>query len=308
MRAKFMEITFLTKLEKTNVNASGTEGNITVLKKTEEIDGTQRVYISGASLKYALKTYWEENGLSLSPMKRKTKMAQITTECNPEKYIDDDLLGYLDTESNNKRVAPVKTNGMISIFPYKGDLDRGVRFDPEGMQHSMFDLEIVTNVFRSNWAVELDRIGEYEVIVSKDKKTKKEVREKKRIPTEEKEKRVKALLKGLFNLWSRVKQTNYLTKMNPEVIVLAFRDDKSLTIADKLRVNRDYELDIEAFKEAIDYHKDSLKKVYLAGFKSFVKNWDAVVKELDGYQNIVKVMDITDLKNMVLSDDFKFYE
>lgn len=295
MKAKFMEIVFLTKLEKTNINASGTEGNITVLKKTEEIDGTQRIYVSGASLKYSLKEYLKENGWELSPIKRKTKAAQITTQCDPSKYIDDDLLGYMDTESDRKRVAPVKTNGMISLFPYRGDLDRGVRFDPEGKQHSLYDMEIATNVFRSNWAVELDRVGYFED-------------EDKTLDAGEREKRIKAFLKGIFNLWSRVKQTNFLTKISPEVAVIVFRDDKTLTVADKLRINEQYELDIDALKEVIDYHKDGIKEIYIAGFKSFVKNWDAVKKELDGYAGgKVKVMDLTELKNMFLGNSFKFY-
>jgi len=294
MRANFMEIAFLSKLEKTNINASGTEGNVTILKKTEEIDGTQRIYISGASLKYAIKTYLAENGWILSEIKPKTRTAQITTECNPKERIDDDLFGYLDTEADKKRVAPIKTNGMISLFPYKGDLNRGVRFDPEGKEHSLYDIEIATNVFRSNWAVELDRIGkgdDWEV------------------PAEEKEKRIKAFLKALFNLWSRVKQTNFLTKISPEVIVFAFRDDKTLTIADKLRIDENYNLDVEALKEALDYHKDSLKEVYIGGMKSFVKNWDDVVEELNGYlDGKIRVKDLPSLKDLVISNDFKFYE
>ena len=236
-----------------------------------------------------------ELGWKLSPIKRKTKTAQITTQCDEEKYIDDDLFGYMDTETDKKRIAPVKTNGMISIFPYKGDIDRGVRFDPEGKEHSMFDLEITTNVFRSNWAIELDRVG---VIESENKE----------LPADEKNKRVKALLTAILNLWSRVKQTNYLTKMSPDILVLVFRDDKTLTVGDKLRIDESYNLDIDALKEVLDYHKDGIKEVYIAGFGSFLNNWDELVKELNGYlDGKVKVMKLTEFKNLVLSEDFKFF-
>lgn len=48
----FVEITFLTKVEKSILNAAGTSGgNLTELKKTTEIDGTQRVFVSGSSVK-----------------------------------------------------------------------------------------------------------------------------------------------------------------------------------------------------------------------------------------------------------------
>jgi len=294
MRANFMEIAFLSKLEKANINASGTEGNVTILKKTEEIDGTQRIYISGTSLKYAIKTYLAENGWKLSEIKSKTRTAQITTECNPKERMDDDLFGYLDTEADKKRVAPIKTNGMVSLFPYKGDLNRGVRFDPRGKEHSLYDVEIATNVFRSNWAIELDRVGNGENW---------------EISANEKEKRIKAFLRALFNLWSRVKQTNFLTKISPEVVVIVFRDDKTLTIADKLRIDENYNLDIQALKEAIDYHKDAIKEVFIGGMKSFIRNWDAVVTRLNRHlEGKVKVMDLTTLKDNLLSSGFKIYK
>jgi CRISPR-associated protein Cst2 len=293
MRAKFLELAFLSKLEKTNVNASGVEGNITVLKKTEDIDGTQRVYISGASIKYAIKTYLEENGWTLSQPKAKTKTAQITTQCDPKKYIDDDLFGYLDTDTDKKRVAPVKTNGMISLFPYKGDLNRGVRFDPEGKQHSMYDIEILTNVFRSNWAIELDRIGYLED-------------DGKILPANERDNRVKALMRSILNLWSRVKKTNFLTKMNPEVLVMLLKDDKSISIGDKLKIDQKYNLDITALEEALVFSEDSIKEAYIAGMKSFINNWKDVKERLGSMKN-VQVMDMTSFKKMILGGNFNFY-
>ncbi len=304
MRSRFMEIVFLTKVEKTNINASGTEGNITSLKKTTEIDDTQRVFISGVSLKYSIKEYLRDLGYELSPIKGKEKGegkergAQITTECNPEKYIDDDLFGYMDTKSDNKRVAPVKTNGMISLFPYKNDMNRGVRFDPEGQNHSLYDLEIVTTVFRSNWAIELDRIGIENVKVNNKSILV-------NIKDEEKEKRAKAFLESIFNLWSRVKQSNYLTSISPQIIALVFRDDKTLTIGDKLRIDENYNLDIDSLIEAIDYHKNRIKEVYIGYSNSFIKNGDELVKKCQN--NGIKVMPIAELKNKVLNNEFRLF-
>jgi len=294
MKARFAEIAFLTKVDKANLNAAGTEGNLTILKKTREIDGTERVYISGASVKYAVKEYLQELGWKLSQVKVKTKKAQITTACQPEKYIDDDLFGYMDTERDLKRAAPVKTNGMISLFEYLGDLNRGVRFDPtKTAQHSLYDIEIATTVFRSNWAVELDRIG-----LLDDGKT---------IPDDERERRVKALLESLFNMWSRVKQSNFLCKLGPETLVLVLRNDKTLTIADKLKIDKEFNLDLKALKEAIRYGEDKIIKVYLGYFESFLKNHDELKSLRSEYPKILEVMPLADLKKKVLSDDFTLY-
>ena len=78
--------------------------------------------------------------------------SQISSSCDPEKYIDDDLFGYFDTAKEEARNAPVKTSGMISLFSTKPDVDNLVRFSETSEDHSLFDKEISTNVFRSSWA------------------------------------------------------------------------------------------------------------------------------------------------------------
>jgi CRISPR-associated protein Cst2 len=290
-----MEVVFLAKAEKSNVNASGTEGNITSLKKTTEIDDTQRIFISGASAKYSLKQYLADTGWELSPLKSKTKAAQITTECKPKKYIDDDLFGYMDTEKDVKRVAPVKTSGMIALFPYANDLNRGVRFDPETQKHSLYDIEIATSVFRSNWVIELDRVGVT---------TQKAEGEVFSLPPKEKEKRVKAFLEGIFNFWSRVKQSTYLTNLSPEVIVIVARDDKAITIGDKLRIDAGHNLDVNGLREALEYHSQRIKEAYIGYFGSFLKNAD---KASDLQNEKVKVLPITELKKMILDDGYRIF-
>lgn len=47
-----------------------------------------------------------------------------------------------------RRTSVVRTNGMISIFPYQEDRDFGVRYDPTGDQHNIYETEITTNVMR----------------------------------------------------------------------------------------------------------------------------------------------------------------
>lgn len=316
MRARFMEVAFLTKIEKTNINASGTEGNVSSLKKTEEIDGTQRIFISGASIKYNVKEYLKEMDWELSKIEPKIQRRgrgateeveeagrQVTTACQPDKYIDDDLFGYMDTSVRppKKRVAPIKTNGLISLFPYRGDINRGVRFDPTGAeQHSLYDIEITTNVFRSNWAIELDRIGEFGDRLEAGK------RGIKSIKADEKDKRVKALLESLFNLWSRVKQSNFLSKLTPEIMVIVLRDDKTLTIADKLSIDEAKRLKTNELREALKYHAKRIKEAYLGYFPSFVSN-QAEIDSLQGLEGKLKVSALSELKDMILGDDFKLY-
>jgi CRISPR-associated protein Cst2 len=117
-------------------------------------------------MKWSVKKYWEENekrtNEKISDIVEKEAGAQISSSCDPAKYIDDDLFGYFNTAKNQARYAPVKTSGMISLFDVGTDIDNLVRYSQKSQNHSLFYKEISTNVFRSTWAIELDRIGKAE--------------------------------------------------------------------------------------------------------------------------------------------------
>jgi len=286
-----IEIAYLTKIEKGNLNADSTKGNITILKKTHEINGDERVYISGESIKYSIKKYLKaEEGVDLSPIKERTEESQLTTECDPGQYIDDDLFGYMDTQENLKRTAPVKTNGLISIFPWKSDINQGVRFSEEGEQHSMHNLEITTTVMRGNFLLDLDRVGKWEEGETKEKV---------------KNERLRKLMRSIFNLWGGANQTNYLTDIKPQVIIITERNDKAITIGNKLMIDEKYDLDIKSLKEALKYSSDEIEKVYFSSFSSFLNNLDEVKKELENMDELdVEIRPMDELKKIMVDKNF----
>jgi CRISPR-associated protein Cst2 len=222
---------------------------------------------------------------------------QITTQCDPKNFIEDDLFGYMDTSKNVRRTAPAKTNGMIALFDYTGDLNRGVRYDPTGEEHSLYDIEIVTNVFRSNWALELDRVG-----LRTDQKEGEDFN----LDANEREKRVKAFLGAIFHLWSRVKQTNLLSSMGPEVLVMILRDDKTLAIGDKLTIDRQYRLNTDSLLDALRLHESRIKESYIGYSLSFLRNIEQVTGLTKDFPNL-NVMRLPELRDRVLSDDFRIY-
>jgi CRISPR-associated protein Cst2 len=298
----FVEISFLTKVEKAILNAAGTGGgNLTELKKTTEIDDTQRVFVSGSSMKWSIKKYWEENEKRTeeltSPILEKEQGAQISSSCDPSKYIDDDLFGYFNTAKNQARYAPVKTSGMISIFDIGPDIDNLVRYSKTSQNHSLFDKEISTNVFRSTWAIELDRIGKTEKGV--------DAKDSIDLPTKIKERRVKLFLESLFNLWLRTQQTNYLTNTQPDLVAIVFREDKSLVLGNKLSIDKQYNVDIEELKEALEYHHDRISLAYLASHKSFIKNFEELMSLNGELGGKLVVSDLITLKDKLLSPEFK---
>lgn len=207
------------------------------------------------------------------------------------------MFGYFNTAKNQARYAPVKTSGMISLFDVGPDIDNLVRYSQKSKNHSLFDKEISTNVFRSTWAVELDRIGKAEKGV--------EAKDAVDLPTKTKERRVKLFLESLFNLWLRTQQTNYLTNTQPDLVAIIFREDKSLVVGNKLSIDKQYNIDLETLKEAIGYHHNKISLAYVASHKSFIKNFEELMSLNGQLENKVFVSDLITLKEKLLSDEFK---
>jgi CRISPR-associated protein Cas7/Cst2/DevR subtype I-B len=299
-------------------------------------------------MKWSIKQYWNENqdrtGQKTSPVIPKVKVikqpatisgtakkstdkssagstgnditqeeqreSQISSTCDPEKYIDDDLFGYFDTAKQVARNAPVKTSGMISLFGTRPDVDNLVRYSETSEDHSLFDKEISTNIFRSSWAIELDRIGVARI-------ANKELRGNNAVDIDVapdiKEKRVKLLLESIFDLWQRTQQTNYLTNTQPQLMTVVFRNDKSLIVGDKLKVDQQSNLKVEPLMEIMRYHGDKISLAYVACHKSFINNYDALKGLKDELQGLkddgplsgkVFVSDMVELKQKLLSDKF----
>lgn len=297
-----MELTFLTKVEKSVLNAAGTSGgNLTELKKTTEIDNTQRIFVSGSSMKWSIKQYWKENEKmtkeKISPVMEKEAGAQISSSCDPSKYIDDDLFGYFNTGKNLARYAPVKTGGMISLFDVGPDIDNLVRYSEKSQNHSLFDKEVSTNIFRSTWAVELDRVGKSE--------SESEFKNTVDLPVAVKERRIKLFLEAIFNLWQRTQQTNYLINTQPDVMTVMFRQDKSLVVGDRLLIDTNYNLNLQNLEEMLRYHGNKISLEYIAAHKSFCKNFEELAKLTGSFDGKLAVSDLVDLKDKLLSEDFK---
>lgn len=302
-----LEIVYLTGVEGANLNAAGTEGVISVLKKTEDITGQEFIRVSGQSVKYQIRQIWkDESSTPISPVKSRGALGKvIISEGKPIKYIDDDLFGYMIATAGGKlekkRTGVVRTNGMISLFPYKGDRDFAVRYDPNDPagKHNIYEVEITTNVMRGNFFVELDRLGIFEKIELGGKKDGE-------IPEKEKELRLHALFNAIFNYYGGAHLSNYFTKTYPEIIAIAILKRKSPVIGDKLVVtgkkDGKYIVDIARLKEAITTFDDNIEELLIGGFATVIENWQDITVLKN---NKVKVLSLKELKKEIA--DKKFY-
>jgi len=321
---KAIEVVTLTKVEGANLNSNGTEGVISVLKKIRDpIDGREYVRVSGQSVKYHLRQILRELGWELSQITPKSEGGQkvIVSAGEPHKYIDDDLFGYMiakKVDGRNatlRRTAVVRTNGMMSLFPYMEDRDFGVRYDPTGDNHNIYETEITTNVMRANFFIEVDRLGVFKEGLEVPKLEGLEtVKEKDPtgnevtlyvLPKEKREKRLRAILRAIMEYHGGAKLSNFFTKVYPEIAVVVLLKRKIPIIGDALRVERRYEngklvLDVALLRETLEAFIDNVEKVYIGAFKSRFANFDELKKLeenfKDGETKLVEVLEMSELK------------
>jgi CRISPR-associated protein Cst2 len=301
---KGLEIVYLTKIEGANLNSNGTEGVISVLKKVRDpVDMKEYIRVSGQSVKYQLRQILKNLDLKVSQVISRQESGEkvIVSEGNPETYIDDDLFGYMiaKKEKNRnitkKRTAPVRTNGLISIFPYQEDRDFGVRYDPTGDQHNIFETEIATNIMRGNFFIELDRVGKF---------TSEETEKDSELPIEEREKRVKALLSAIQIYYGGAHLSRFFTKTYPEVIVVVFLNRKIPVIGDNLRIKQEYKegkyiLDTALIKEIYETFSEYINKMYIG----IIKEKFANINEIENLENEkIKVLSLRDLKDTLAKE------
>lgn len=116
-----INIAYIFKTSLGSINGSWTEGNVGTIKKITTPSGLQHPYISGQSIKYQIRKAWKEMKLEnfLSDVKSAEKKEGVNfTAGNPEKFIDDDLLGYMIASKgeNRRRTAVVRTSAAIGLF------------------------------------------------------------------------------------------------------------------------------------------------------------------------------------------------
>lgn len=307
MENKGIEIVTLTKVEGANLNSNGTEGVISVLKKVRDpVDMEEYVRVSGQSVKYQLRRILEEMGEPVSQIISKKESGEkvIVSAAKPEEYVDDDLFGYMVAKKeNNKnvtklRTAPVRTNGLISLFPYQEDRDFGVRYDPDGDQHNIHETEIATNIMRGNFFIEVDRVGNFterevvmeNVVIMKG---------------EERERRIKSFIEALMMYYGGAHLSRFFTKTYPEAIIVTFLNRKIPIVGDNFRIKQKYDdgkyrMDCSLVEEVLETFDEYLNKAYIGILESKFAN----LEEIKGLSNDkIQILPLKELKEKIKEEN-----
>ncbi len=265
--AKALTITYLVQTSMASLNGSDKEAdNISSIKKITR--GTEEYpYGSSQWVRRALRDQLANLGWELSEgVAASIAKGAATTQQNPDKYIDDDLFGFMGTEKGDetqkgsaiKRTSPVRVSPLVSFDKYEGDLDFGTNYMgvEAGGTPNIFETEIHSGVYRGTVLIELDRVGCGEGFNNE-------------LSAKEKTNRVKALLTALKNLWSSGRQTRYLTDISPKFVAAAILKVKNPIFLESV-VPMNGGINTELLEETVnDYSEEILNYVFGARKKLF---------------------------------------
>ncbi len=259
--AKALTLTYLTPVSFASLNGSDKEAdNISSIKKISV--GTEQLpYVSSQAVRRALRNQLEVLGEQLSEgVTASQAKGAATTEQEPAKYIDDDLFGYMGTETgadgakgkSTKRTSVVRVSPLIAQNPYMGDLDFGTNYMgvKAGGDPNIFETEIHSGMYRGTILIELDRVGSGDGF---DKG--------KEIYNKEKAARVKNLLISIKNLWASGRQTRFLADISPKFVAAAMLKTKNPIFLESIQVKGNV-LNTEMIKETLsDYSAETVASV-----------------------------------------------
>jgi len=275
-----LTITYLSKVTFASLNGADKDvDNINPIKKLSLNNGQELPYVSSQTIRRALRDNLEDMGCEISVITAGTGKNPPKTECNLEKYIDDDLFGYMDASGNQQRTSPVRVESLVALNIYKGDLDFGTNLmsKDEGGNPNIFETEIHSGYYRGTILIELDRVG------SEGKKGDQNYFE---LSNKIKKERLLKFLDAFRTLWSSGRQTRFLADISPKFIAAALMTAKNPIFLEAVNIEKD-QINIEELKTVTADYGKFIEKSIFATQNAIFKSDDEIVKSLaDGFKDI----------------------
>lgn len=233
MRINCITFSAVIRMDIGNPNSGYNEDIISTIKKIQHPNGDSYPYISGQSIRRMVRERMKDMGFQNSPksMDSGKGKSPYSTSCDPVKYPDDDLFGYMYAKSDSSetssvmvsRTSPVRVSPAIALFPYSYGRDLGLQNNSDIHQnHRMYETEVSSNWLTYSVLVEVDRVG-----VGKS-----EIRQGNQtvdweVPVEERIRRIRGLLNSFFYLWGGGKQSRLLTNESPVAVAISIQSVKN---------------------------------------------------------------------------------
>ncbi|MCR4436989.1 MAG: type I-B CRISPR-associated protein Cas7/Cst2/DevR [Clostridiales bacterium] len=264
MNAVALTITFLTKASYASLNGSDKEAdNIVSIKKIQARDGQEYPYCSSQAVRRALREQLAAMGWPLSETSEaKQKKGAASTQCDPQNFIDDDLFGFMQADKDTiKRTSPIRVSALVSLDPYRGDMDFGTNYMSmkTGGSPNIFETETHCGYYVGTVLAELDRVG------SKSQGDKYALD----LSPKEKIERLSALCDAVQNLWTVGRQSRFLSDMSPKLACAALLKVKNPIFLESVRVMKDGNVDRELIYNTLEDFKGQVLHYAIGERKGF---------------------------------------
>ncbi len=254
MEANCITFSAIIKLDIGNPNSGYNEDIISTIKKIQYPNGDTYPYISGQAIRRMVRERLKDFGFEGSPKIESTGKGKspFSTSCDPEKYADDDLFGYMDAKNGISRTSPVRVSPAVALFPFNFERDLGIQNNSDIKQnHRMYETEISSNILSYSVLIELDRIGHGDAEAKSGSGT-----HEWNIGPTEKMRRIEALLKSFLYLWGGGKQSRLMTNESPISIAISIQRIKNPILMGRLQVDSNGNLDDSILHRIIKDNSD----------------------------------------------------
>jgi len=231
---RWMEVVNVFRVESANINA-GEGGPAEIDIKTVHLeDGTVVPRISPQAIFRMIRDYWIEMGEKVDVARQEPGKTAPLPECDPVKYIDDDLFGYLNPgPPPQSRPGPIRSIGAIGLFEYPDDTDFLTSiFSTTGAEEggSMVTKRIYTNTFILPIWCDVKRVG-CEAVPQKDKKIK--FVPLNGVSSDEPKRRLSKFFESLFYLGKSMPGASKMP-LSPKLIMVGLFTKPNITLYDAL--------------------------------------------------------------------------
>ena len=266
-------------------------GNLTVLKKYSRGDKNQYTYISRQALRYNI---IQQLGWDNTPVSNESGVVQFAADASIEKYPEVDLFGYMKTVSKkddaaggaSTRSAVVRLSNATSLESFNSDLDFLTNMGlakRNGFDNAIAQSEIHKSLYAYTVTIDLDRVGEDEMIS---------------LPNEEKASRVEQLLRTIMFLYRDIKGRR--ENLSPLFVVGGVFNRKNPFFSNALIMN-DGILNVDSLKSIITMMREDANYVKVGLVKGVFSNEDILESEL-------KANGVGETFESIISDMKEYYE
>jgi CRISPR-associated protein Cst2 len=276
-------LTFLAKVSFASLNGADKDvDNINPIKKITRADGKQLPYMSSQALRRALRDRLKEMGEEVSKVEAGEKdKSPSVTQCDPAKFIDDDLFGYMDAKNRKQRTSPVRVDALVALSPYQGDLDFGTNYQgkDEGREPNIFESEIHSGMYRGSILIELDRVGKgltngSNVLDNNDY-----------IGNDIKAARVKKLIDAIQTLWSSGRQSRFLADISPKFVAAAWMKAKNPVFLEAVDLNGT-SVKLKELQSVVSDYGDFIEDHVFAAQAAVIPVEEGIVSIKEGFDKI----------------------